>query len=128
MPPIWPGPSPHFTGSQEPEGQNPQVHTAHRQNFSELAEWRGLGTALFTLAGNNDSQTLMNNLKQMQGRVNIFSPLSNDKAPRLSRREEGAGPSAPFVHCGPNTGLPQAGQETTVSESLWVACGHYQLL
>lgn len=43
-------------------GTRGPVHTAHRQNFNELAEWRGLGTALFTLAGNNDSQTLMNNL------------------------------------------------------------------
>lgn len=35
------------------------------QSRGGLAGWLGLGTGLFTLAGNNDSPTLMNNLKQM---------------------------------------------------------------
>lgn len=58
----------------------------HLQALSELAEWLRPGTGLFTQAGNNDSPALKNNVKQMQGHINIC-PFPNDKAPRLSRRE-----------------------------------------
>lgn len=66
-PPLaWP--PPHLTRSWEATGTD----TAHPQSLGELAEWPGLGTGLFILAGNNDSPTLMNNLKQMRDHVNTF--------------------------------------------------------
>lgn len=46
------------------------------QHCSGLAGWLGLGIGLFTLAANNDSPTLMNNLKQMWSHVNISFPHS----------------------------------------------------
>ena len=53
------------------DARNQRALTSHIYKASE--GWQGgWALPLFTLAGNNDSPTLMNNLKQMRSHVNIL--------------------------------------------------------
>lgn len=67
--------------------------------------WQGgcaFGTGLFILAGNNDSPTLMNNLKQMRGHVNMSFPCS-----QMIKREDGCYPRSTPKQAGPQQNTNQ---------------------